>query len=83
MTDNFIRQFLKHRGFSNDIQKAVDEKTAKITEEQEMKHRLLAEAMTKQFVNDMMPLFRKKMEADEKQKTAEKPVRKIIIPGDE
>ena len=82
MTDNFIRQFLKHRGFSNDIQKAVDEKTAKITEEQEMKHRLLAEAMTKQFVNDMMPLFRKKMENDQKPKD-EKPVRKIIIPGDE
>ena len=81
MTDNFIRNFLRHRGFSTDIQKAVDEKTAKITEEQEMKHRMLAEAMTKQMVNDMMPMFRKKMESDQKAK--EKPVRKIIIPGDE
>lgn len=81
MTDNFIRNFLRHRGFSTDIQKAVDEKTAKISEEQEMKHRMLAEAMTKQFVNDMMPMFRKKMESDQKAK--EKPVRKIIIPGDE
>jgi hypothetical protein len=81
LTDNFIRNFLRHRGFSTDIQKAVDEKTAKISEEQEMKHRMLAEAMTKQMVNDMMPMFRKKMESDQKAK--EKPVRKIIIPGDE
>jgi hypothetical protein len=81
LTDNFIRNFLRHRGFSTDIQKAVDEKTAKITEEQEMKHRMLAEAMTKQFVNDMMPMFRKKMESDKK--AEEKPIRKIIIPGDE
>ena len=81
MTDNFIRNFLRHRGFSTDIQKAVDEKTAKISEEQEMKHRMLAEAMTKQMVNDMMPMFRKKMESD--QKAQEKPIRKIIIPGDE
>ena len=82
MTDNFIRQFLKHRGFSTDIQKAVDEKTAKLSEAEEMKHRLLAEAMTKQFVNEMMPMFRKKMEQDQTKKTEEKPVRKIIIPGE-
>jgi len=80
LTDNFIRQFLKHRGFSVDIQKAVDEKTAKNSEEEEMKHRMLAEAMTKQMVNDMMPMFRRQME--KKQKDEEKPVRKIIIPGE-
>jgi UDP-galactopyranose mutase len=82
LTDNFIRQFLKHRGFSTDIQKAVDEKTAKLSEAEEMKHRLLAEAMTKQFVNEMMPMFRKKMEQDQTKKTEEKPVKKIIIPGE-
>lgn len=81
MTDNFIRQFLKHRGFGNDIQKAVDEKTAKTSEEKEMKDRLLAEAMTKQIVNDMMPMFRRHMEAAKKKEEA--PVRKIIIPGEE
>lgn len=80
MTDNFIRQFLKHRGFSNDIQKAVDEKTAKTSEEKEMKDRLLAEAMTKQMVNDMMPMFRRHMEAAKQKEEA--PVRKIIIPGE-
>ena len=81
MTDNFIRQFLKHRGFSTDVQKAVDEKTAKSSEEKEMKDRLLAEAMTKQMVNDMMPMFRRHLE--EAQKKKEAPIRKIIIPGEE
>jgi len=80
LTDNFIRQFLKHRGFSNDIAKAVEEKTRKTTEEQEMKDRLLAEAMTKEFVNQMMPMFRKRMENQQKQ--PEVPEKKIIIPGE-
>jgi hypothetical protein len=78
--DNFIRQFLKHRKFGNDIANAVDEKTKKISEEKEMEHRLLAEAMTKGIVNQMMPMFRKQLE--ESQKAKEKPVKKIIIPGD-
>ena len=76
--DNFIRQFLKHRKFGNDIIKAVEEKTKKTTAEQEMEHRIRAEAMTKVIVNEMMPTFRKMMEAEEKAK--EKPVRKIIVP---
>jgi len=76
--DNFIRQFLKHRKFGNNIVQAVEEKTKKTTAEQEMKHRLEAEAMTKVIVNEMMPTFRKMMEAEQKAK--EKPVKKIIIP---
>jgi hypothetical protein len=76
--DNFIRQFLKHRKFGNNIANAVDEKTKKTSAEQEMKHRLEAEAMTKLIVNEMMPTFRKMME--EQQKPKEKPVKKIIIP---
>jgi hypothetical protein len=62
------------------MQKAVDEKTAKISEEQEMKDRLIAEAMAKGMINEMMPMFRKHL--DEAQKAKEKPIRKIIIPGD-
>jgi hypothetical protein len=77
--DNFIRQFLKHRKFGNNIANAVDEKTKRTSEEQEMKHRLEAEAMTKVIVNEMMPTFRKMME--EQQKPKEKPVKKIIIPN--
>ncbi len=76
--DNFIRQFLKHRKFGNNIAQAVDEKTKRTSEEEEMKHRLEAEAMTKVIVNEMMPTFRKMME--EEQKAKEKPVRKIIMP---
>jgi hypothetical protein len=76
--DNFIRQFLKHRKFGNKIADNIDEKTRRTTAEQEMQHRLEAEAMTKVIVNEMMPTFRKMMEAE--QKTKEKPIRKIIIP---
>ena len=78
--DNFIRQFLKHRKFGSNIAEEVDKKTRKTTEEQEMQHRLEAEAMTKLIVNEMMPTFRKMME--EQQKPKEKPVKKIIIPGE-
>jgi len=78
--DNFIRQFLKHRKFGNNIAEEVDKKTRKTTAEQEMQHRLEAEAMTKLIVNEMMPTFRKMME--EQQKPKEKPVKKIIIPGE-
>ena len=76
--DNFIRMFLKHRKFGNNIVEEVDKKTKKTTAEQEMQHRLEAEAMTKLIVNEMMPTFRKMME--EKEKAKEKPVKKIIIP---
>jgi hypothetical protein len=76
--DNFIRQFLKHRKFGSNIAEEVDKKTKKTTAEQEMEHRLKAEAMTKLIVNEMMPTFRKMME--EEQKAKEKPVKKIIIP---
>jgi ABC-type transporter MlaC component len=78
--DNFIRLFLKHRKFGNKIVEEVDKKTKKTTAEQEMQHRLEAEAMTKLVVNEMMPTFRKMME--EQQKPKEKPVKKIIIPGE-
>jgi hypothetical protein len=80
--ENFIRQFLKHRKFGNNIADAVDEKTKRTSAEKEMEDRLKAEAMTKLIVNEMMPTFRKMMEQEQKaQETAgQKPVRKIIMP---
>lgn len=79
--ENFIRQFLKHRKFSTKIADNVDEKTRRTTAEQEMEHRMMAEAMTKNIVNEMMPTFRKMIEQEQKAKEAkEKPIRKIIIP---
>ncbi|CAB4196295.1 hypothetical protein UFOVP1640_75 [uncultured Caudovirales phage] len=80
MNDNFIKQFLKHRGFSNNIQQAVDEKTKKISDEKEMEDRLIAEAITKGIVNEMMPIFRRHLEAEQKKKEA--PMRTIIVPND-
>ena len=81
--DNFIRQFLRHRKFGNNIAQAVEEKTKRTTAEQEMQHHLQAEAMTKMMVNEMMPTFRKMLEEERKAKEAAsqpKPVKKIIIP---
>ena len=82
--DNFIRQFLKHRKFGNNIANAVDEKTKRTSAEKEMEDRLLAEAWTKEAVNAMMPMFRKMMEEEQKAKetASQKPIRKIIIPGE-
>ena len=82
--ENFIRQFLKHRKFGNNIANAVDEKTKRTSAEKEMEDRLLAEAWTKQAVNAMMPTFHKMMEEEQKAKETanQKPIRKIIIPGE-
>ena len=80
--ENFIRQFLKHRKFGNNIANAVDEKTKRTSAEKEMEDRLKAEAMTKLIVNEMMPTFRKMMEEEQKAKetAGQKPIRKIIMP---
>jgi hypothetical protein len=80
--ENFIRQFLKHRKFSTKMADNVDEKTKKTTPEQEMEHRLLTEAMTKGVVNEMMPMFKKMLEEEQKakEKAGQKPIRKIIMP---
>jgi len=75
-----MRQFLKHRGFSNDMIKAVEEKTKRTSQEKEMEDRLVAEAMAKNMINEMMPMFRKHLA--EQQKAKEKPVKKIIVPDD-
>jgi|GEM_PF-889296 len=79
--DDFIKKLLKHRGFSNNILQAVEERTKRTSAEKEMEDRLLAEAMTKEMVNQMMPMFRKHLEKQQKAKE-EKNVRKIIVPDD-
>jgi len=79
--DDFIKKLLKHRGFSNNILQAVEERTKRTSAEKEMEDRLLAEAMTKEMVNQMMPMFRKHLEKQQKAKE-ENNVRKIIVPDD-
>jgi len=66
--DDFIKKLLKHRGFSNNILQAVEERTKRTSAEKEMEDRLLAEAMTKEMVNQMMPMFRKHLEKQQKAK---------------
>jgi hypothetical protein len=79
--DDFIKRLLKHRGFSNNIVNAVEDRTKRTSEEKEMEDRLLAEAMTKEMVNQMMPMFRKHLEKQQKAQE-QKNIKKIIIPDD-
>lgn len=78
MSDKFLRNLLKSKGFSSDIAKQIEkavEKKAKLDSEQkEMKDRELAAAMTKDILNQVLPHLRKAVD--------EKPVKKIIIPGE-
>lgn len=79
--DNVIRKLLKSKGFSNDMIKAVEEKTKKSSEEEEMVHRLKAEALAKTFINASMPELRemvRKMEAANNPPSA--PKKTIITP---
>ena len=78
MSDKFLRNLLKSKGFSSDIAKQIEkavEKKAKLDSEQkEMKDRELAAAMTKDILNQVLPHLRKAVD--------QKPVKKIIIPGE-
>ena len=49
-----LKQLLKSKGISNDIIKAVEKKTAQITEEREMQARLQAQQMTKDILKEML-----------------------------
>lgn len=81
MKDRLLRNILKSRGFSNDvakaIERAVEKKTLKEAQEKEMRDREIAAAMTRGILNEVLPHLRKAME-----KTPDKPVKKIIVPGE-
>jgi SOS response regulatory protein OraA/RecX len=49
-----LKQLLKSKGISNDIIKAVEKKTAEISEEREMNARLQAQQMTKDILKEML-----------------------------
>jgi hypothetical protein len=78
MSDRFLRNLLKSKGFSADIakqiEKAVEKKAKMDSEQKELRDRELAMAMTKDVLNQVLPHLRKAME--------QKPVKKIIIPGE-
>lgn len=78
MSDRFLRNLLKSKGFSanvaKEIEKAVEKKALKESQEKEMRDREIAAAMTRGILNEVLPHLRKAME--------QKPVKKIIIPGE-
>lgn len=78
MSDRFLRNLLKSKGFSanvaKEIEKAVEKKALKESQEKEMRDREIAAAMTRGILNEVLPHLRKA--------TEQKPVKKIIIPGE-
>ena len=80
MSDDFIKNLLKYKGFSNDVNKAIEENVRKDTQEKEMIDREKALGLTLKMVNEMLPSLKKAIQAREKQ--AAKPMRTIIVPDD-
>ena len=79
MTDKFLKNLLKSRGFSNDVAKAIDENVRRDSEEKEMLDREKALGLTLKMVNEMLPHLKQAMEAEEKRKAN---MKTIIIPND-
>jgi SOS response regulatory protein OraA/RecX len=48
-----LKQLLKSKGISNDIIEAVERKTAKLTQEQEMKARMEAQKITMEIAREV------------------------------
>ena len=79
MTDKFLKNLLKSRGFSNDVAKAIDENVRRDSEEKEMLDREKALGLTLKMVNEMLPHLKQAMEAEEKRKAN---MKTIIIPDE-
>ena len=79
MTDKFLKNLLKSRGFSTDVVKAIDENVRRDTEEKEMLDREKALGLTLKMVNEMLPHLKQAMEAEEKRKAN---MKTIIIPDE-
>ena len=79
MTDQFLKNLLKSRGFSNDVAKAIDENVKRDSEQKEMLDREKALGITLKIVNEMLPHLKQAMEAEEKRKAN---MRTIIIPDE-
>ena len=79
MSDKFLRNLLKSKGFGNDVIKAVEENAKRDSQEKEMLDREKAMGITLKMVNEMLPHLKMAMDAEEKRKAKE---RTIIIPDD-
>lgn len=79
MSDNFLRGLLAKAGISNDIAKAVEDKTRQISEDREAWAQLQASDITKKIINEVLA----DMKAQEAKKQQEQGPKKIILTGDE
>lgn len=79
MSEKWLRDLLRSKGFGNDVQKAIDAQVARDSQEKEMLDREKALGITLKMVNEMLPHLKQAMEAEEKRKAKE---RTIIVPDD-
>jgi hypothetical protein len=80
MSDDFLKNLLKFKGFSNDVNKAIEENVKRDTQEKEMLDREKALGLTLKMVNEMLPSLKKAIQAEERR--AQKPAKTIIVPDD-
>jgi len=79
MSEKWLRDILRSRGFGNDVAKEIGERVAKDSQEKEMLDREKALGLTLKMVNEMLPHLKQAMEAEEKRKAN---MRTIIIPDE-
>lgn len=80
MSDDFLKNLLKYKGFSNDVNKAIEENVRRDSQEKEMLDREKALGLTLKMVNEMLPSLKKAIQVEERR--AQKPTKTIIIPDD-
>jgi hypothetical protein len=80
MANDFLKTLLKSRGFSNDVNKAIEENVRRDSQEKEMLDREKALGLTLNMVNEMLPSLKKAMQAQERR--AQKPTKTIIMPDE-
>lgn len=79
MSEKWLRDLLRSKGFGTDVQKEIDARVARDTQEKEMLDREKALGITLKMVNEMLPHLKQAMEAEEKRKAN---MKTIIIPDD-
>jgi hypothetical protein len=79
MSEKWLRDVLRSKGFGNDVAKEIDARVAKDSQEKEMLDREKALGLTLKMVNEMLPHLRQAMEAEEKRKAN---MKTIIIPDE-
>jgi hypothetical protein len=79
MSEKWLRDVLRSKGFGTDVQKEIDARVARDSEEKEMLDREKALGITLKMVNEMLPHLKQAIDAEEKRKAE---MKTIIIPND-